>query len=202
MSRSSSFTLSDFKYSLSSLSVFDKIKWLAVVAVLVSVVWVLLFVAMYSVKTKVGIRQPDGKILRPVVFANTVKTTEHDGILIERPLFWPERRPPPEIVKVGRAKPAPKKVNRNVESFELLGVLGASESSVVNINYKGKMYRLRIGESLAGWTLEEVIGDGARFVESATQNTDNVVRESLLMYPKVDISPSWPREYTEFNNDN
>lgn len=184
-----------------ALSLYDKAKWLTLLAIVVLVFWVFLFVLMYWVKTDVRPQQPDRSLLQPVELVPYSRVSEHEAALTERPLFWPERRPEPEEVAT-EAAPQVKGRNNNVNNFVLLGILSTGELSTVNVDYKGEVHRLKVGETLAGWTLQSVVFDEVIFVESASAGKDNENTKSIRIYPAVNISPYWPRDAAEFNEEN
>lgn len=68
---------------------------------------------------------------------------------LERPLFATSRRPPPILAAAAPAtEPMP--------DIRLLGMYGTSDAGGVIASIDGKVRRLRVGESVGGWSLKEL----------------------------------------------
>ena len=92
-------------------------------------------------------------------------SVEANGEIVQRPLFWQGRRPPEsnlliEIVDANAEAGAD--ADNELEKIKLLGVYGGDTPGVI-ILYEGKQQRVALNESVAGWTLLDVIPDGAMF---------------------------------------
>lgn len=70
---------------------------------------------------------------------------------LERPLFAPSRRPPPPPQAAASA-PA----SEPMPDIRLLGLYGSSGAGGVIASIDGKVRRLRVGESVGGWSLKEL----------------------------------------------
>ena len=85
--------------------------------------------------------------------------------IVQRPLFWQGRRPPEsglliEIVDDNAGAVA--EAGKELDKIKLLGVYGGDTPGVI-VLYEGKQQRVALNESIAGWTLLDVIPDGAMF---------------------------------------
>lgn len=83
----------------------------------------------------------------------TVSAAQSNDIR-SRPLLWLSRRPEVEVVKV--VKPKKEEDSTGLDKMKVVGVFGAGESAGMIVRFEGKPHRLRLGEDLAGWTLESV----------------------------------------------
>lgn len=104
----------------------------------------------------------------------------------QRPLFWQERRPLAEEVEVVEPEPEPE-VNRNIDKFQLLGLFGAGENASAIVMYKKEKHRLRLGDTLDGWTLMGVVDNSALFTSAGSD-----VPESKVLYEPVLLQQHWP----------
>lgn len=92
----------------------------------------------------------------------------HSNDIRSRPLLWPSRRPAGDVVKVAEAKP---EKATDFDSMQLVGVFGAGESAGMIVRVKGKPQRLRLGDDLAGWTLDAVTEQEAVLKKGARRKT-------------------------------
>jgi hypothetical protein len=92
-------------------------------------------------------------------------SVEANDEIVERPLFWQGRRPPESkvlIEVVDDNADAAADAGKELDKIKLLGVYGGDTPGVI-ILYEGKQQRVALNESIAGWTLLDVIPDGAMF---------------------------------------
>jgi hypothetical protein len=85
--------------------------------------------------------------------------------LTERPLFWSSRRPhvgEQEVV----SEPQGAGRRDNLDQVKLEGIYSAGESSGIVISIKKERSRIRLNETLFGWTLKELNENGAVFTRS------------------------------------
>lgn len=110
-------------------------------------------------------------VLVPFQIKQAVLDSNLLNAIIERPLFVAERRPVTEKTAG--------EVNATVDIFndvKLVGILGQGAQSVVIVNIGGKVRRVRYGEQLEGWTLQQVDGRVARFAQGEGQNKELVMQ--------------------------
>jgi len=86
--------------------------------------------------------------------------------LATRPLFWPSRRPYVSEPKVASETPRPSR-HDEFDQVNLEGVYYAGDSSGIMVSVKGKRSRIRLNESLFGWTLKMLNADSAVFTRGA-----------------------------------
>lgn len=84
--------------------------------------------------------------------------------VLERPLFNPARRPQPSA-SAPAAAPAP----AAIEQVRLQGLVAGPALTGVMLEEQGKARFVRIGEAVAGWTLERVQARAAVFVRAGQQ---------------------------------
>ena len=82
----------------------------------------------------------------------TVATSQSDEIR-SRPLFWQTRRP---IQSIAVAPDAGSKRAGPLKEVKLLGVFGSGDTAGIIVLVKDKKQRILQGESVQGWTLDEV----------------------------------------------
>lgn len=99
-------------------------------------------------------------------FATGVKPAP-DGIavdLVSRPLFWAGRAAyTPQGVETAPVSAAPVGKRDKLENVKLLGVYGSGKKAGVILSYGGEQQRLKLDQSVDGWTLAGVDEDGAHF---------------------------------------
>lgn len=118
---------------------------------------------------------PDTASLAPL---EIVRATPDAAVLVaiaERPLFIAERRPVP-----ASADAAAEQVAAKADAFDnvrLLGILGGEVYGVAIVNTNGVNRRIRKGEQLDGWTLQDVAGRVVRFSRG-----DGEIRELVMTH--------------------
>ncbi|PAT36553.1 hypothetical protein [Vandammella animalimorsus] len=88
--------------------------------------------------------------------------------ITQKPLFelerkWPDPAPPPQTPPAPPPEPEPAQA---FDSARLLGVYDQDGQGVVIVEIEGKSRRLRLGQSLEGWTLSALDARSARFTRS------------------------------------
>ncbi len=84
-------------------------------------------------------------------------TSAQSNDIRNRPLLWLSRRPEVEVVEVVKPKkPEEKQGTTDLDKMKVVGLFGAGESAGMIVRLEGEPHRLRLGEQLAGWTLESV----------------------------------------------
>lgn len=73
--------------------------------------------------------------------------------ILDRPMFAPDRRPPPPP-----EPPAPPPPPDPLANFTLYGVYGTGEQGGILIKSDGRVRRIRAGEGLGDWTVQAVQG--------------------------------------------
>ncbi len=84
--------------------------------------------------------------------------------IVSRPVFWQGRQAYTPPAASGDAT-EPEKLPRNseIDGVALQGVYAAGAESGIIVSYKDERHRLRLDESIAGWTFSELNGNGAVF---------------------------------------
>ena len=118
---------------------------------------------------------PDAAALTP--FA--VKRIGPDGAMlsaiVDRPLFVADRRSATAETEVAETI-APADIFNNIS---LVGIIGKGAESVVIVRVNGQTRRIRQGDQLEGWTLQETDGRTAWFGHGADQKRELVMRYAV-----------------------
>lgn len=96
---------------------------------------------------------PDTLVVGEVASALNLSAADSEELL-GRPLFWPSRRPAPEVVD--KAPPPEEEKSGDLKGVQLVGVFGVGESAGIIALVQGKKQRILRGEKLLGWTLQSV----------------------------------------------
>jgi type II secretory pathway component PulC len=85
------------------------------------------------------------------------QSLERLSATVDRPLFSPSRRPPPEPVAQGPEPAAPPAPPPNLV---LSGIVtdGQSARAVVRVGAEKKILRAQIGDNIEGWTVSQIEG--------------------------------------------
>lgn len=94
--------------------------------------------------------------------------------MLDRPLFSVTRRPPPP--------PPPVEVQDNLSSAKLYGIYVGEGGGGVILQIAGKNRRLRLHESIEGWTLQSIQGRVASFSRNGAQRQLQLQRAKLDAY--------------------
>lgn len=82
--------------------------------------------------------------------------------IVSRPVFWQGRQAyTPVSGDTGKLEKPPR--NSDIDGVALQGVYSAGAKSGVIVSYKDERHRLRLDESIAGWTFSTLSGNGAIF---------------------------------------
>lgn len=101
--------------------------------------------------------------------------------MLDRPLFSVTRRPPPP--------PPPVEVQDNLSSAKLYGIYAGEGSGGVILQIAGKNRRLRLHESIEGWTLQSIQGRVATFSRNGAQRQLQLLRAKLDAYTGAPLPP-------------
>ncbi|MEA3278337.1 MAG: type II secretion system protein N [Pseudomonadota bacterium] len=117
---------------------------------------------------------PPDQLENPIDRLTPVEDKEEFAVVTERPLFLPDRRPPSEeegAEDVQEQSPDgldPKRLNLNAV------VITPTESSAwVRDAAMNKVVRLRLGDELEGWSVQEILSD--RLVLERQGETDTLI---------------------------
>lgn len=103
--------------------------------------------------------------------------------ILDRPLFAPDRRPPPPP-----EPPAPPPPPDPLASFTLYGVYGSGEQGGILAKSDGRLRRIRTGEGLGDWTLQSVQGRQVTLVRAGETRTLTLAH-IYGARPKTDAPP-------------
>lgn len=96
--------------------------------------------------------------------------------LLERPLFQPTRRPPPPPPPPSAVVQAPVD---NLSTAQLSGVVAGEGGASIIITLAGKARRVRLNESVDGWTLQSIQGRNVVFAGGGQTRTLQLPRAAL-----------------------
>ena len=103
--------------------------------------------------------------------------------ILARPLFAPDRRPPPPPAPP--VPPPPPPPPDPFASVQLTGLFTGAEGGVL-ARVEGKMRRVKIGQTIGAWTLSQVEGREATFKQ------DEQERKLRLQYAKIYVPVAPP----------
>lgn len=90
--------------------------------------------------------------------------------VLDRPMFAPDRRPPPPP-----APPAPPPPPDPLANVTLYGLFGNGDSGGVLANFDGKVRRVHVNESIGDWTVKGIEGRSVTFARGDETRTLNLV---------------------------
>lgn len=97
------------------------------------------------------------------------------SVIVDRPLFSQNRRPPPEVEIVEtEPEPPPPPPPPPVEQLGLVLqaiIMGFGEPLVIMVDLSGTTLRMRPGDEFNGWTLDEVEPERVHFVNRGQRQT-------------------------------
>ena len=96
--------------------------------------------------------------------------------LLERPLFQLTRRPPPPPPPPSAVVEAPVD---NLSTAQLSGVVAGNGSASIIITMAGKARRVRLNESVDGWTLQSIEGRSVIFAGGGQTRTLQLPRAAM-----------------------
>ena len=81
--------------------------------------------------------------------------------VLERPVFAPDRRPPPPP-----APPTPPPPPDPMANIQIRGVFSGATPGII-VNVEGKLQRVKVSETIGAWTLKSVEGRDVTFVQGS-----------------------------------
>jgi len=99
------------------------------------------------------------------------------AVILERPVFAPDRRPPPP--------PAPAPPPDPLANIQILGIFSGANAGIL-ARVDGKVRRVKINETVGPWTLKSIDGRDVTF----TQGEEN--RQLRLAYARLDTPAPQP----------
>lgn len=157
----------------------------------IAVAWFFL-VQQEGAQDQVGFKRPSSDSMMAVELSTERNTKQASSNFLDRPVFWESRRPVAEVeVAVVEEQAAP---SQSIDDFMLVGVFHANkrENSGVIGRYKGDAIRLKMGESLQGWTLDLMAPDAAVFVNDKGEDLTVVLQHQSPKAPSRRIPPPPP----------
>lgn len=116
------------------------------------------------------------ELTKPVAVASATGLSANPAehlLILERPIFAPDRRPPPPPAPpVALPPPDP------LENIQLSGIVSGANPGII-ARVDGKARRLKINESIGAWTLQSISGRDVTFA----QGTDT--RQVRLTYSRL-----------------
>jgi hypothetical protein len=115
--------------------------------------------------------------------------------IVERPLFNPERRPPPAEQAVDDTAATPAGSVTDATGWRLTAVLREAERHTVLIeDQTGRTLALKAGDSLGDWKIEEIADDRVIIVTGSQRNTLLLHQfEPEVSKPRARKTPSYRR---------
>jgi hypothetical protein len=111
--------------------------------------------------------------------------------IVSRPVFWQGRQAyTPAAASGDVAEPEKPPRNSEIDRVALQGVYAAGTESGVIVFYKDKRHRLRLDESIAGWTLSKVTRKGAVFTYGSERKELPLEHALSAPAPKVKSNKS------------
>jgi hypothetical protein len=131
----------------------------------------LLLLAIYHAVRLATLAPPDAVMpsadsmsVLPIVERSEV-TEQQRAAMLQRPLFWSSRRPVESDALAESAQEEETK-SGNIDNVTLLGVFGEGSSAGIIAKIRGRQQRVSVGESVEGWTLDEIALQHAVFSRS------------------------------------
>ena len=121
-------------------------------------------------------QKTDYRAMLPPVGDSLPVNTSQFVVLLERPLFAANRRPPPPPPP---PEPVVAALVDNLSTARLMGVFQSSGGGGVIIKMGGADKRLRVNESIEGWTLQSIAGNTVTFAGQGQTRTLTLQRASL-----------------------
>lgn len=122
--------------------------------------------------------------------ATRVAAARHPEIL-DRPLFSPTRRPPPP--EQAQAEPAAAPQPDPLKDVHLFGIFEAGRDRGAILRIDGDVQRVRVGESVAGWTLREVHDRQVVLVRQGQSRTLDLAYADVTGAATPAAAPTGPR---------
>ena len=97
--------------------------------------------------------------------------------ILERPLFAPDRRPPPPPPPP--TPPTPPPPPDPLASIQIKGIFSGENAGII-VRVEGKMRRVKVNETIGAWTLKSIDGRNVTFGQGDAK------RELRLAYARLD----------------
>ncbi len=137
-----------------------------------AMVVLLLLLLLYAATRLMGVTPPDAitpaadSLVTRVPLAHASASVEERQAILNRPLFWPSRRPVDDEIVVNEAT---SEKNRPLDGVKLVGLFGGGDSAGIIARVEEQDRRVTLGGEVNGWTLKSVGQDGALFESGAEQ---------------------------------
>ena len=121
-------------------------------------------------------------IQSPLDLLDSPVDKEEYAEVVERPLFRPDRRPPSEEPE-DKPDEAPKVTHTDLQRMDLTAVVITTEESTawVQDSAKKELFKLRLGDDLAGWTVSAIHQDEVELERQG--DTDALVLRDYENHP-------------------
>lgn len=121
---------------------------------------------------------PDIKVpVNPGQGAAAAAKPDTFAVILERPLFAPDRRPPPP--------PAPTPPPDPFANIQISGIFSGANAGIL-ASVDGKTRRVKINETVGAWTLKSIDGRNITFTQGAES------RQLRLAYARIDTPAPKP----------
>ena len=104
-------------------------------------------------------KAPEITVPAPLVAGDGSGAGTNYSVILERPLFAPDRRPPPPP-----APPAPPPPPDPLADVQLRGIFSGEQAGIL-ASIEGKVRRIKINESVGSWQLKSIDGRQVTFVQ-------------------------------------
>lgn len=179
----------DASESAISLSVLDQCIRAAVGLFFVLIAVVVFGVGFYSFRPGLIPVSPNSDLLQATHF-NYQVVQGRESEISKRPLFWASRRPvvvdEEAVVEVVKSTPR----NKALDEATLLGVMGSGNDASVLIVVDETPHRVRVGEILTGWKLQEILPTGAVFVPDVLDDV-NFKSKTVMLHNRAPLPSEW-----------
>lgn len=101
----------------------------------------------------------------------TISDTSRYAVILDRPLFAPERRPPPP--------PAPPPPPDPFATIKIQGVFSGANAGIL-ASVDGKSRRVKMNETIGNWTLKSIDGRDVTFIQGEEK------RQVRMAYARLD----------------
>ena len=102
--------------------------------------------------------------------------------MLDRPLFSMTRRPPPSVAAEATVD--------NMSTALLSGVFQGHEGGTIILSIAGKNRRVRLNESVDGWTIQSIQGRDVTFARSGQTRILRLPRATLTTYTGAAMPPA------------
>ena len=127
-------------------------------------------------------RLPDFKAPAPLTPGpDPAKAPVNYSVIVERPLFAPDRRPPPP--------PAPPPPPDPLADLKIRGIITGAYAGIL-AQVDGKVRRIKVNDSVGSWLLKSIDGRQVTFVQGSES------RQIQLTYAKLNTPAPQPQAQT------